>query len=444
MSHYLIKGGNPLKGEVSVRGAKNASFKEMIAALLADGPSQISNVPQINDTSLTGGIIEKLGATVEKSSQHSLKISPRGLKKHTIPFGAGQRSRTSFLFAPALLHRFGQINFPFPGGDKLGPRPLDRIFAGFKLMGAHLIKEEDNTFTLKAQRPLTGIHYRFSKPTHTGTEALIMTAVLAKGQTILENTALEPEIDDLILFLQKMGADIQRLPKNPSFIKIKGVKKLKGATHSVIPDRNEAVTFACAALTTKGSINIMRIRPEDLKAFTKKIKEMGALVAEGKDELEVSWEKPLKPVKIKTQPHPGFMTDWQPTFSVLLTQATGTSTLIETIFPFRFQHLSLLAQMGAKYQPFNPKIKNPETYYNFDQNSDRPEFFHGTKIYGPVSLKPQNFTVKDLRAGATLTIAALASNGESLLKQTEYIERGYEKLSQRLSALGADITFIKN
>jgi UDP-N-acetylglucosamine 1-carboxyvinyltransferase len=224
---------------------------------------------------------------------------------------------------------------------------------------------------------------------------------------------------------------------------IQGVLKLKGTEHEVICDRNEIVTFACAALATKGSICILRINPDVVKTFLDTIKKMGADVRVGSDEICVEWVKPLTSIDIETSPEPGFMTDWQAIFTVLLTQTVGCSSLIETVFPNRFQHIENLKKMGSKFKLFNPKVDNPDEYYQFNKESDRPEYFHGVTIYGPAKLKPANFVINDLRAGASATIAALTAPGKSVIEGVEYIERGYEKLAERLWSLGANIEYIK-
>ena len=292
----------------------------------------------------------------------------------------------------------------------------------------------------------TGIkptHYTFPKPAHTVTEVIIMTATLVNGQTVLDNASQEPEIDDLIDMLNSMGAKIIRDTNSPGRITIDGVPWLSGTNHQVISDRNEAVTFICAALATKGSVNILRIDPKIIRFFLKTIETMGAVVELGKDEVVVKWEKPLKSIDIETAPEPGFMTDWQALFSVLLTQTVGCSTIIERIFPFRFQHIATLEKMGAKYNFFNPKVVDPVSYYQFNPESDKPEYFHGVKIYGPTKLQSANLTINDLRAGACATLAALTAQGQSTIDGVEYIERGYEKLADRLCSLGANIDYIK-
>jgi UDP-N-acetylglucosamine 1-carboxyvinyltransferase len=240
-----------------------------------------------------------------------------------------------------------------------------------------------------------------------------------------------------------MGGQIRRDPNDLKRIIINGVNQLHSAKHQIICDRNEIITFACAALATKGSINILRIDPQTIKKFVEVIEEMGAKVIPGKDEITISWVKNLKNVNIETEPEPGFMTDWQAIFSVLLTQTVGCSTIIEKVYPSRFQHIENLKKMGVKATYFNPIVADPSTFYQFNPESDRPDFFHGVKIYGPTKLAPANFVINDLRAGASTTLAALTAEGVSVIDGVEYIERGYEKLAERLRSLGANIEYIK-
>jgi UDP-N-acetylglucosamine 1-carboxyvinyltransferase len=345
------------------------------------------------------------------------------------------------MFAAPLLSRVGQAIVPTPGGDRLGNRPLDRLIDCFSKMNIHV--EETSTNLIFKTDKIKPVHYIFNKPSHTVTETIIMTAVLVEGETILENSAQEPEIDDLILMLNSMGAKIQRDLIDPGKITIQGVSSLNGTQHQVISDRNEIVTFACAALATQGSVNILRCNPKIVKTFLETIKAMGAKVGVGEDEISVSWEKPLKAINIETEPEPDFMTDWQSLFSILLTQSVGCSSIIEKVYPNRFQHIGNLQKMGARIKFFNPKVDNPDTFYQFNRESDSPDYFHGVKIYGPTKLKPANFIIDDLRAGASVTIAALTANGVSTIDGVEFIERGYEKLAERLSSLGANIEYIK-
>jgi len=441
MSCYIITGGQVLNGEVSIRGAKNASFKQIIASLLSDETTYLSNIPQISDVRITQSIAKSLGSQINSTGEHSLEITTKNITSSVVPHGTGEKSRTSFMFAAPLLLRTGQAIIPTPGGDKLGARPLDRLFECFDKMGITTKVTNDTIrFSALKIKPTT---FYFSKPSHTVTEVLLMVSALVTGQTILENSSLEPEIDDLIIMLNSMGAKIHRDPANPKTIIINGVNSLSGTSHQVIADRNETVTFACAALTTKGSINILNTDPKIVATFLETIQKMGAKIFSGKNEITVSWDKPLKAIDIETGPEPLFMTDWQAIFSVLLTQTVGVSSIIERVYPNRFQHLSNLEKMGAKVKYFNPKVKNPENFYEFNPQSDQPQYFHGVKIYGPVKLKPADFKISDLRAGASITLAALTAAGTSTIDNVEYIERGYEKLAERLKSLGALIEYIK-
>jgi UDP-N-acetylglucosamine 1-carboxyvinyltransferase len=441
MSRYVIAGGKTLTGEVSIRGAKNASFKQIIASLLSDKTTELTNIPQISDVRITQSIAESLGSQIETIGEHSLKITTKKIISSIVPHGTGEKSRTSFMFAAPLLLRTGFATIPTPGGDKLGARPLDRLFECFDKMGITTEVTNDTiNFSVSKIRPIT---FCFPKPSHTVTEVLIMISTLIKGQTILKNSSLEPEIDDLIIMLNSMGAKVERDCQNPKTIIINGVDSLSGTTHQVIADRNETVTFACAALLTKGSVNILKTNPKIVSTFLETIQNMGAKIISGKDEVTVSWNKPLKAVNIETGPEPFFMTDWQAIFSVLLTQAIGVSTIIERVYPYRFQHIANLEKMGVKAKYFNPEVKNPQDYYEFNLQSDKPEYFHGVKIFGPVKLKPAEFEINDLRAGASITLAALTANGTSIINNVEYIERGYEKLTDRLNSLGAQIEYIK-
>lgn len=441
MSRYIINGGKPLQGEVSIRGAKNASYKQIIATLLSSQPSHLHNVPQISDVKITQSIAKSLGSVIEHTGKHSLKIHTPNINNSVVPHGTGEKSRTSFIFSSPLLCRTGTATFPIPGGDKLGARPLDRLFDCYQKMNI-TTREVDDLIIFNTDG-IKGTHYTFPKPSHTVTETVLMTAVLASGETILDNAALEPEIDDLIDMLNKMGAKIIREPNNPKRIIVQGVKELSGTKHDIICDRNEIITFACAALATKGNISILKIKPQVVETFLKTIETMGAKVTRGEDEISVAWIKPLKSIDIETEPEPGFMTDWQAIFSILLTQAVGSSTIIERVYPSRFQHIANLQKMGAKVQFFNPKIEDPQNYYHFNPENDNPSYFHGVKIYGPTKLNPANFTINDLRAGACVTLAAITAKGKSIVDGVEYIERGYESLAERLCSLGADIKYIK-
>ncbi|MDD4937837.1 MAG: UDP-N-acetylglucosamine 1-carboxyvinyltransferase [Candidatus Shapirobacteria bacterium] len=441
MSRYIITGGKKLQGEVSIRGAKNASYKQIIASMLSSQTTQLTNIPCISDIKITESIAKHLGSEVNYCGEHCIEIITKEIKNHIVPQGTGIKSRSSFMFSAPLLARTGQAIVPTPGGDRLGDRPLDRLIDCFSKMNIHT--EETKTNLIFKTDKIKPVHYIFKKPSHTVTETIIMAAVLTEGETILENSAQEPEIDDLITMLNSMGAQIQRDSIDLGKITIQGVNCLNGTKHQTIPDRNEIVTFACAALATKGSVSILRCNPKIVNTFLETIKTMGAKIELGEDEINVSWEKPLKAINIETGPQPMFMTDWQSLFSILLTQSIGCSSIIERVYPNRFQHIGNLQKMGAKIKFFNPNIENPDTFYQFNRESDNPNYFHGVKIYGPTKLKPANFIIDDLRAGASATIAALTADGVSTIDGVEFIERGYEKLAQRLSALGANIEYIK-
>jgi UDP-N-acetylglucosamine 1-carboxyvinyltransferase len=441
MSKYIITGGKPLSGEVSIRGAKNASFKEIIASLLSDQPSTITNIPQISDVKITQSIAVSLGSQIETYGQHGIKIHTPKITNTVIPQGTGQKSRTCFMFLAPLLARNGSITFPFPGGDKIGTRPLDRLLTALEQMNVK-VNLTASKINLKTNQ-LKPIEYTFPKPSHTVTEILVMLASLTLGHTKLNNAALEPEIDDLIFMLNSMGAKIVRNKDTPSTIDIDGVSRLNGTSHQVISDRNEAVTFACAALATKGEVNILKIQPHTIKTFLDTINLMGAQAIIGKDEVYIKWVKQLKAINITTGPEPSFMTDWQPVFSLVLSQAIGCSQLIETVFPNRFQHIKILNLMGVKTSFFKPTVNDPDTFYQFNTENDTLDLFHGVKIYGPSKLIPAKITIGDLRAGATATLAAISANGVSEISGVEYIKRGYENLDGRLQYLGADIKYIK-
>lgn len=436
MSALRIHGGTPLYGSVRLGGAKNASFKLMIASLLSRGETRLLNFSHISDVDLTANIIQSLGGETKRRGERTMFINPRHLAKHQVTAEFGPASRSAPMFIPALLHRFGQAIVPFPGGDKIGKRPLDRHFEGLKQMGATITLKKD---TIHCTAPkLSGIEYTFSKNTHTGTETLIMAAVLARGKTILKNAALEPEVDDLIEMLNGMGAHIRR--RHGRIIEIDGVSHLEPTIHRIMPDRNEAVSYAVAAVATKGDIIVENANKSHLESFLDKLDEAGGGYEIGNYGIRFFYKSPLQAVDVDTAPHPGFMTDWQPLWATLLTQAKGTSIIHETIYPERFQYSTQLKQMGAKIKLFQPQVTNPEKVYNFDLKSDAPQAKHALKITGPTQLKPCTCEVKDLRHGATLVIAAIISSGTSLLKNVEQIDRGYEELDVRLRSMGAQIT----
>jgi UDP-N-acetylglucosamine 1-carboxyvinyltransferase len=435
LRRWRIRGGRPLIGRVRVGGAKNTAFKAMIAALLADGPSILENVPDVEDVRLVAQAIEALGGRARRVGPTTWVVDPSGLARARVPACSLERTRASPLLMVPLMVRFGEAVVPRPGGDRIGRRPLDRVLAGLEALGAR-VEECGERLRVRATR-LCGARYRFPKNTHTGTEALLLAAATACGETLLEGAAQEPEVDDLIAFLNAMGARICRTGERT--IRIEGGARLRGARHRVMPDRNEAVTFACAALVTKGEVEIEEVRPDHVRAFLDVLRTIGA----GSACRETSWcvwyQGPMRSTVVQTAPHPGFMTDWQPLLAPVLTQAEGVSIIHETVFENRFHYARELLRMGARIEFFNPPVEDPDAVYNFNLEDDRPEFFHAIRIFGPTPLRPARVSATDIRGGAALVLAALAAPGESIVEGVEHLERGYDRLDAALRSLGAEI-----
>ena len=370
-----------------------------------------------------------------------LVIDPTGLSQDAISSEFGAASRASTIFLPVLLAKFGRARVPLPGGDKIGKRPLERHFAGLQALGAQLeVKDGNIVASLPAQK-FQGGTYRFVKNSHTGTETLLLAAVLAEGITVLENAAQEPEVLDLVAFLNTLGAKIEQT--GPRIFRITGVKKLHGATYKIMPDRNEAVSYACAALATGGDIVVENARPDHLAAFLQKLDDIGAGYQIGDYGIRFFYRGPLTATNVTTSIHPGFMTDWQPLWATLVAHARGESIIHETVMQSRFQYLEPLSQMGARLELFQPVVDNPEQTYNFNLEDDPPGALHAVRLHGPTNFTGGEFTVHDLRAGATLLLAALSGSGRTVLDQVEQIDRGYEKLDERLQQLGAKIERVK-
>lgn len=439
MEKLVIYGGQPLMGAVRLGGAKNAGFKLMIAAALGEAESRILNLSHINDVEVTQSILTKLGIKVKQCGERTVLIDSNGIKTTKLPQLSGKKNRGSTLFAAMLLAKKKEAIIPLPGGCVLGIRPIDRHLKALESLGVK-VKCTGKNIQLKTHQ-LKGTTFRFDKKTHTGTEAMILAAVKAQGKTIIENAGQEPEIDDLILFLNNMGAKIKRA--YPDKIIIQGVRHLKGAVHQVMPDRNEAVSYAVAALATKGDIVLENANPDHLKVFLEKLDEAGAKFKIANFGIRFWHKKRLRATNVETAPTPGFMTDWQPLWTILMTQAQGISKIIERVHNNRFQFAEQLNQMGAKIDLYNSKVDNPKDYYEFDNPETDPNF-HAAKITGPTNLKGMNLEVSDLRAGATLTIAALVAKGKSVLTNIGHIDRGYEDLDGKLRQLGAKIKRVKN
>ena len=436
MAKYVIEGGVPLRGKVKLLGAKNVGFKLLIASLLADSPSTIDNVAKVRDIEVVKEIIEGLGGRVDWIGSHKVRVDPSGLNNNNVPTCQGEKTRAPTLCVGPLVARFGRAFVSVPGGDAIGQRPIDRHIKGFESLGLVAAEKEGG---LELSGDPRGCAYKFEKNSHTGTESLILAAVRAKGKTVIENAAAEPEVDDLIAFLNQMGAKIRRI--KPRTVEIDGVQKLVGTDFRVMPDRNEAVTFACAALVTWGDIEIEGTRREHLVAFEEALNQTGASFEFFENGLHVWREEglDLKATNVTTAPAPGFMTDWQPLWSTVMTGAEGESRVHETVFENRFAYVANLQKMGAKIEFFDPKVKDPDSFYNFNWDRKSAAENHAIKITGPANLQGKDLVVSDIRAGATLVLAALAAKGESTLENIEHIERGYEDLGGRLATLGAKI-----
>lgn len=438
MEKLVITGGKPLVGEITVSGAKNMAMKAITASLLTSEDVELKNIPLISSVLGTTKIIEPLGATAKRQG-HTLLLSSKHIHEYTVPLELGGLYRTAPMVMGPLLARFGKAIVPNPGGCRLGKRPVDWHVQALEQLGAK-IKYKDGYFYAEAKK-LIGNRIRFAKNTHTGTETTLLAAVLAEGETIIENAACEPEVDDLILMLSGMGARIKR--QNRTII-IDGVSKLHGVTHTIMPDRNEVVTYAVAALATKGNVVIHGTQRPHLIAFLKALDDVGGgWEAKDASTTRFYWKQLLRPTEIITAPFPGFMTDWQQPWAVLATQSEGVSKIHETVFESRFSYVSELLKMGAKIEFFNPEVANAADFYNFNWNDRIPGFCQAIRIYGQTKLHEAILSMTDIRAGATLVVAALVAHGTSILQEIDHLDRGYEDLDKRLVDLGADIQRIK-
>lgn len=441
MEKLLVTGGKPLTGTVAIGGAKNVALKLLVASLLTDEPLVLENVPNIKDVHGMIEVLESLGVRASWDN-HTVRVQEGKPKTFTVPLDVGARMRTSSMVIGPLLTRYGQAKIPNPGGCRLGARPIDRHIQALQDMGADVSYHSDDGFFYAKTSGLHGATVQFPKNTHTGTETIILAAVLAQGTTIIENAAAEVEVDDLIACLNAMGAKISR--KDPRTIVIEGVETLHGATYRIMPDRNEEVTFAIAAAMTDGNITVTNSAHIHLKSFFDVFTQAGGGY-EIIDDTTARYfrAKPLTATDVVTVPHPGFMTDWQAPWAVFMTQSVGVSTIHETVFESRFSYVEELKKMGAKIEFFDPPVDNPETHYNFNWQ-DRVEGSHqGIRIHGPTPLHNAVMTMNDLRAGATLILAALVASGESIIHGVTQVDRGYENIEGRLAQLGAAIARTK-
>lgn len=436
MQKLVITGGKKLSGTVKVSGSKNVALKALVAACLTSETVTIHNVPLISDFYVMVNIMRELGADVQ-IDDHTAKVTMDTFAAHEISLEEAAKARTSSMFISPLLARFGEAIIPNPGGCRLGARPVDRTIDGIRALHADITYHSEDGYFHAKTAGLVGNMYVFEKNTHTGTETLILAAVLAQGTTVLKNAAEEPEIDDLIVLLNAMGADVKRTDKRE--ITINGVERLHGAEYTITPDRNEIVTFAIAAAMTDGDIFIEGANRKGIKEFLEKYDEAGGGYEEKENGIRFYSKGELVATEVETQIYPGFMTDWQAPWAVLMTKANGQSIIHETVFENKFGYIGDLEKMGAHIELFNPDIEDKEAVYNFNLDDDRPEYFHAVKIYGPTKLHNGIMTTVDIRAGAAVVVAALAAEGTSTIFGIEKLDRGYENFEGRLQKLGADI-----
>jgi UDP-N-acetylglucosamine 1-carboxyvinyltransferase len=418
MEKFIITGQNKLFGEIKVAGAKNAALKILAATLLSDGQWHLKNVPAIADAKIMIELLRDLGAEIEEINSNEYKIQVKNICKNKLNPKLVHKLRSSILLLSPLLTRCGEIEFPHPGGCIIGRRPIDMFLDNFKAAGAE-IKVKDGFYHIKAKR-LTGAKFIFPWISHTGTESAMMQAVLAQGKTILVNAACEPEVEFLAEALKSCGAKIKGAGTH--YIEIEGVEKLGAGKFTIIPDRIETGTFAVLGALC-GDIKITNCEPRHLEVFWKMLSKIGVKFNKGQDFVYVKKSNDLKAIEVRTHEYPGFVTDLQPPFTVLMTQATGMSLMHETIYEGRLFFTDILNRMGAHIIMCDP---------------------HRVVVSGPTKLYGAKIESPDLRAGIALLIAALCAIGKSEVENIYQIDRGYENIEGRLKALGAKITRIKD
>lgn len=411
MEQYVIKGGNPLVGEVEIGGAKNAALAILSAAVMTDETVTIENVPNVRDINVLLNAIEEIGAKVERVDAHTVKINGSFIRDLNVDNEYIRKIRASYYLIGALLGKYKRAEVALPGGCNIGSRPIDLHMKGFSALGA-AVDIKHGMFLASAEK-LVGTHIYLDKVSVGATINIMMAAAMAEGKTIIENAAKEPHVVDVANFLNSMGANIRGA--GTDVIRIVGVEKLHKTEYSIIPDQIEAGTFMFAAAATKGDITVKNVIPKHLEATTAKLLETGCEVEEFDDAVRVVASKPLRHTQVTTLPYPGFPTDMQPQMAVVLAIANGTSTITESIFENRFKYVDELTRMGA-----NIKVEGNIAIIN------GVERYTGARVNAP-----------DLRAGAALVIAGLAAEGITVVDDIYYIERGYEEFERKLSSLGA-------
>ncbi|AUG58987.1 UDP-N-acetylglucosamine 1-carboxyvinyltransferase [Acetivibrio saccincola] len=419
MPKIIVSEGKPLKGVVRVSSAKNSVLPIIAASILGDKESILEEIPYLTDVKVMADLLKCFGVDVEFfDDKNKLRIKCSNITNTTAPYELVNKMRASILVMGPLLARTGVAKISLPGGCAIGTRPVDLHLKGFAAMGAE-INQEHGFIEAKVNGKLKGSKIYLDFPSVGATENIMMAAVLAEGQTIIENAAIEPEIVDLATYLTSIGADIKGAGTDT--IKINGVKSLGGTTHTAIPDRIEAGTFMTAAAITGGDVLIENIVPDHVKPITAKLREVGVEISEELSSIHVKAGDNINPIDIKTHPYPGFPTDMQPQMTSLMTKAKGTSMIIETIFENRFMHLAELKRMGA-----NVKIEG------------RSAIIEGSPLTGA------KVKATDLRAGAALILAGMIAEGTTEITDIEHIERGYVKIHEKLRALGANIERVED
>jgi UDP-N-acetylglucosamine 1-carboxyvinyltransferase len=416
MQKFVVTGGTPLRGEVRIAGAKNAVLKLMAAAALTDEPVTLHNVPRISDVTILRETMTDLGFELRRVNGDTVVITAGEPEWLFVPLEAAMKMRASFMLLGPLLTRFGRVIIPNPGGDRIGRRPVDLHVFAMEQLGAE-VEYKNGYYFAAAPGGLRGARVRFPQVTVMGTENAMLAATLAHGTTIIENAAQEPEVDDLIEMLGAMGARIARTA--PDRLEIEGVERLGGAEHSVIGDRLEAETFAIGAAVTGGEITMRGVEATHLRAFLAVLDEMGVPHSPAKDGgLTIGSADAYRPADVETAPYPGFATDFQAPLAVLMTQADGVSSIHETIYEDRLEYTTELVKMGAVIEVLDERH---------------------ARIAGPSELHGREVQIADLRAGATLILAALAAGETSVISGVEHVDRGYEQIESKLVALGAQI-----
>lgn len=413
MENFVINGGKELFGEVNISGAKNAAVAIIPAAILADDVVRIENIPNISDVSLIIKILDQMGADIKVVNKDTIEIDTRVLQCRPVPYEFASHFRASYYLIGAMLGRFKKADVALPGGCDFGDRPIDQHIKGFRMLGAD-VNIVNGMVSAQAEK-LVGTSIYMDVVSVGATINVMLAAVLARGLTVIENAAKEPHIVDLANFLNSMGADVRGA--GTDVIKIRGVEKLHGCTYSVIPDQIEAGTYMVAAAACGGDVLVKNVIPKHLESISAKLEEAGAEIIEYDDAVRVTRFKPLTKCNVKTMPHPGFPTDMQPQMAVLLAIAKGTSILSESVWDNRFQYVGQLLRMGANIQ-VDGKI---------------------AVIEGVDHLTGVKVKATDLRAGVAMIIAGLVAQGQTVVEKTQYVDRGYENIVEKLSALGADI-----